>query len=210
MRRIEVLILAVVVMSIGGCKPSETQTLLEPSKALAAVLAEEAIHAAGANKRIAVITHDDSWGAPSTVEKDFDDAVEKAGFSVSTAKAAFLGDPMHRSGLGLQPEDFFEALQNATDAGVIVSFAGAPLLAPEDVTKAPHDHPPIVVVATRMLGGELGVPATADRLNNLLGAKVIQVAIVNGGSDSDPAESGKTDDAHRTFAQNFTILRQPQ
>lgn len=210
MRRIEVLILAAVVIALAGCKPSETKTLLEPNKALAVVLAEETIHAAAANKKIAVITHDDSWGPPSTVEKDFDDAVEKEGFSVSTVKAAFLGDPMHRNGLGLQPEDFFEALQNATDAGVIVSFAGAPLLAPEDVAKAPHDHPPIMVVATRMLGSELGVSSTPDRLNSLLGAKVIQVAIVNGGSDSDPAESGKTDDTHQIFAQNFTILRQPQ
>lgn len=210
MRRIEVLILAAAVVALAGCKPSETKTLLEPSKALAAVLAEETIHAAGANKKIAVITHDDSWGPPSTVEKDFDDAVQKEGFSVSTAKAAFLGDPMHRNGLGLQPEDFFEALQNATGAGVVVSFAGVPLLAPEDVAKAPHDHPPIVVVATRMLGSELGIPAAPDRLKSLLGAKIIQVAIVNAGSDAEPAGSDQTDDTHRIFAQNFAILRQPQ
>ncbi|HEX4121560.1 MAG TPA: hypothetical protein VH619_13145 [Verrucomicrobiae bacterium] len=216
MRRIErrhaawVAIGAAALMFLVGCRPNETKTLLEPSQALGPVIAEEAIRAADANKKIAVITHDDSWGPPSTVEQAFTAAVEKQGFTVFTAKAAFLGDPMHMKGLGLQANDFFEAVQNAAGAGAIVSFAGAPLVTPDDAGQLPTNHPPILVVATRNLGAELGVPAPPDRLESLLQAGIIQLAIINGPSDSDSATPPKADAIHQLFAQNYTILRQPQ
>jgi hypothetical protein len=190
---------------LAGCKPNETKTLLEPSESIAPALAEETIQAAGVNKKIAIITHDESWGPASTVEKEFTATVEKEGYSVSIAKAAFLGDPMH-GGLGLQAEDFFDAVQNAAGSGAIVSFAGAPLISPDDASKLPSDHPPILVIATRNLGEQLGIPGTPDQLASLLKAKIIQLAIVNGESDSD--SSGKTDETHQLFAKNYTILRQ--
>jgi hypothetical protein len=139
-----------------ACRPDETKTLLEPSQALGAVLAEEAMRVAGANKSIAVISHDDSWGPPSPAEQAFKAALEKQGFSAFTAKSASLGDPMGRGGVGLQPDDFLEAVQKAAGAGAIVSFAGAPLLKPEDAPRLPPGHPPILIVATRNLGGQLG------------------------------------------------------
>jgi hypothetical protein len=194
------------ILLLVGCKPNETKSLLEPSESIAPVLAEETITAAGANKKIAVITHDESWGPPSSVEKEFKAAVEKEGFTVSIAKAAFLGDPMHLKGVGLQGEDFFDAMQNAAGSGAIVSFAGAPLISPDDASKLPSDHPPILVIATRALGEQLGIPGTPDQLIALLKAKIIQLAIVNGESDSD--SSGKTDETHQLFAKNYTILRQ--
>jgi hypothetical protein len=191
---------------LAGCKPNETKTLLEPSESIAPVLAEETIKAASANKKIAIITHDESWGPPSSVENEFKSAVEKQGYAVSIAKAAFLGDPMHQKGLGLQGDDFFDAVQNAAGSGAIVSFAGAPLISPDDAPKLPSDHPPILVVATRNLGEQLGIPGTPDQLTSLLKAKIIQIAIVNGESDSE--SSGKTDETHQLFAKNYTILRQ--
>jgi len=197
---------AMVFLLLAGCRPNETKTLLEPGESIAPVLAEEVIKAAGANKKIAVITHDDSWGPASTVEKEFKAAVEKDGYSVSIAKAAFLGDPMHQKGVGLQADDFFEGVQNAAGSGAIVSFDGAPLVSPDDAGKLPNDHPPILVVATRNLGEQLGVPGTPDQITGLLKAKIIQIAIVNGGSD--PDSSGKTDETHQLFAKNYTILRQ--
>ncbi|HZM04065.1 MAG TPA: hypothetical protein VFC44_13725 [Candidatus Saccharimonadales bacterium] len=170
-------------------------------------MAEEAIHAAGANKKIAVISHDDAWGPPSTVEQAFDTAIQKQGFSASVVKSANLGDPMRRHQIGLQPDDFFEAVQKAADAGAIVSFVGAPLLTPGDIARMPSSHPPILIIATTAMGAQLGVPGNPERLASLLDAKVIQAAIVNGAS---AAASDKTDATHRLFAQNYSILRQPR
>jgi hypothetical protein len=47
-------------------------------------------------------------------------------------------------------------------------------------------------------------------LAGLLEAKIIQAAIINGGSDSAAPSSGKTDAAHELFARNYAILRPPQ
>lgn len=203
-------VLAAGLALLVGCKRNETKTLLEPSQALSSVLAEEAIRAAGTNKKIAVISHDDSWGPPSPVEQAFKDALEGQGFSVFTAKSAYLGDPMLRRQIGLQPDDFFEAVEKASDAGAIVSFAGAPLLKPEDSVRMPRAHPPIVIVATTTMGDQLGVPAPRSRLAGLLEDKIIQAAIVNGGSDSDAPSSSTTDATHKLFTRNYSILRQPQ
>ncbi len=191
-----------------ACKRNETKILLEPIQALGTVLAEEAIHAAGPNKKIAVISHDESWGPPSAAEQAFKAAVEKQGFSAFTAKAAYLGNPMGRGGVGLQADDFFEAVQKAADAGAIVSFAGAPLLGPDDAARLPASHPPILIVATKSLGDQFGVPAKPERLAGLLEAKIIQAAIVNGGSDV--PSSSQADATHELFARNYAILRQPQ
>src|SRR5512142_1477827 len=68
MRRISLLLL----LLLPGCKPNkEVQALLEPSQALAEVLAQEAVRLAGANRSITLITHDNSWGPPSTAERAF-------------------------------------------------------------------------------------------------------------------------------------------
>src|SRR5665213_928365 len=183
-------VLAVSLVALVACRPNETKTLLEPSQTLGVVMAEEAIHAAGANKKIAVISHDDAWGPPSTVEQAFDTAIQKQGFSASVVKSANLGDPMRRHQIGLQPDDFFEAVQKAADAGAIVSFVGAPLLTPGDIARMPSSHPPILIIATTAMGAQLGVPGNPERLASLLDAKVIQAAIVNGAS---AAASDKTD-----------------
>jgi hypothetical protein len=199
--------LAAALALLASCKPNETKTLLAPSRALGAVLAEEAIHAAGANKKIAVISHDESRGPLSSVEQAFKAAVEKEGFSAFTAKSAYVGNLMGRGEVGLQPDDFFEAVQNAAAAGAIVSFAGAPLLGPDDAARVPASHPPILIVATARLGEQLGVTAKGERLASLLEAKIIQLAIIDGDSDSASPPSGKTDATHQLFARYYSILR---
>jgi len=200
-------VLAAGLALLVSCKPNETNALLEPCKALGAVLAEEAIHAAGQNKKIAVISHDASWGPPSLPERTFKAALERQGFSVFTAMSANLGNSMGRGGAGLQPEDFLEGVRKAAGAGAIVSFAGAPLLNPDDAAGLPPSHPPILIVATANLGDQPGVPAKPDRLAGLLDAKIIQTAIVNGGSDPASPASGKSDSTHELFARYYAILR---
>ena len=194
---------AVFVLEFAGCTSKETQALLQPPQALGIVLAAEAARAAGAKKQVAVISPDASWGPVSTAEEAFKAALTKQGFSVVTAKSASLGDPM-RSRAGLKGADFLEALEKSGGAGAVVSFAGAPLLQPGDAGRVSAAHPPVLVVATMTLGTVPGVASDRLLLANLLQAKIIQLAIVDG---TDPAKDAKGNVTGELFAQNYRILR---
>jgi hypothetical protein len=196
---------ALLVLAFAGCTAKETQALLQPPQALGVVLADEAARAAGTKKQVAVISPDASWGPVSTAEEAFKSAMKKQGFSVVTAKSANLGDPM-RSRPGLKGADFLEALEKSGGAGAVVSFAGAPLLLPGDAGRVSAGHPPVLVAATMTLGTVPGVASDRLLLANLLQAKIIQLAIVDG---SDPAapKADKGDVTHELFAQHYRILR---
>lgn len=195
-------------LGLSACGPSKTDALLQPSQALGTVLAEEAARAAGANKTIALITPDAQWGSASLVEKALRTTLRAHGCAITLAKAAPLGDPMSRKRVGLQPSDFFDAVQNAGAAGAVVSIAGAPLLTPDGAAALKPDHPPILVVATATLGDEPGVPGNRARLESLLEAKIVQLAIVDGGEATGPS-SGPNDSLHQLFAEHYQILRPP-
>jgi hypothetical protein len=192
---------------LTSCAPKETKVLVQSSEALGAVLAEETVRAAGAQKRVAIISPA-HWGGTSIAEEAFTAALQKQGLSTFTVKSADLGDPM-RGQVGLKSVDFVEALQQAADAGAVVSFAGAPLLQPGEGARLSPGHPPVLVVATATLGKVRGVWANPEQLGRLLDAKVIQLAIVDGSPESAAQSPGKTDATHQVFAQHYLILRRP-
>ena len=142
-------------------------------------------------------------------EGAFKNALAKLGCSTIVAKSANLGDPMHRGPIGLKAADFAEALDKSTGAGAIESFAGAPRLNPSNAPRLGQDHPPVLVVATGTLGVVPGVRAEPLELAGLLEAKIIQLAIIDGGSDSPSAAPAKTDANHQLFDQHYRILRRP-
>jgi hypothetical protein len=193
---------------LPACKPKELQALLEPSRALSTVLAEEAVRLAGAKKQIALITPDASWGPPSVIEEYLKGALKKHGVTVVIAKAADVGNPMFSGQIGLKANDFFEALEKSAGAGAVISLAGAPLLKPGDAERVSPDHPPVLVVATAMQGNKMGLRSDPEQLARLLEAKVIQLAIIDGADPAAPP-AGKSDAAHALFAQNYSILRRP-
>ena len=199
---------AAVVLLLLSCTPKETKVLLGPSEALGTVLADEAARVAGARKQVAIISPDANWGAVSAAEEAFRSALKKQGFTIMTAKAANLGDPMRRSQLGLKAGDFLDALDKSADAGAIVSFAGAPLLGPGDAPRVKPGHPPVLVVATASLGNVPGIWGDPAQLARLLDAKTIDLVIVDGADPAAPP-AGKSDAAHALFAQNYSILRRP-
>ena len=129
--------LAAAVLLFLSCTPKETKVLLGPSEALGTVLAEETTRMAGAKKQVAIISPDAKWGAVSTAEEAFRNALKKQGFTVVTAKAANLGDPMRRGQLGLKAGDFLRPWTNRPMRARIVSFAGAPMLSAGDATRVP-------------------------------------------------------------------------
>jgi hypothetical protein len=201
--------LALLLFLIPACKPKEIQALLGPSQALISVLAEEAVRLAGSKRQVALITHDASWGPPSTAEEALKRALKKQGLTVVTAKAANLGNPMLSGRIGLKAADFFEALEKSAGSGVVISLVEAPLLTPDDTKRPMPDHPPVLVVATAMLGDKMGVRGDPLELAHLLDSHVIQMAIIDG---ADPTANtlGKPNPTRELFGQNYHILRQPQ
>lgn len=202
----KMLCLAALALAIAGCSPNKTQTLLQPPQALGVVLAEEAAHAAGANHQVAVISPNENWGPMSLTETTFRAAMKTKGYSIVTAKSANLGDPMKMRGVGLTGVDFIEALGQSGGVGAVVCFCGAPLLSPSDAGRVGTGHPPVLVAATIMLGTEPGVPGNRALLTNLLDAKIIQLAVIDG-PDAAAPNAGSGDATHKLFAQNYSILR---
>lgn len=203
-------LLLVFALTLGlcSCTPKKAEQLLQPAEAMGVVMADEAIEAAGSNRSVAIITHDSRWGPTSIVETKLRATLQSRGYTVTTAKAANLGDAMSMRA-GLQPADFFEAMQNAAQAGAVVSLVGPPLMGPDAASQLQPNHPPILVVATDSLGDVPEPRINHAQLESLLDAKVIQLAIVNGTDDSGASSAGKNDSAHVLFAQNYRILRQP-
>ena len=188
-----------------SCTPKQTQSLLQPSEALGTILAQETASLAAANKRVAVISPDAGWGAPSTAEEAFKRAMKQQGFDVVTAKSANLGDPMRRGQLGLKTEDFLEALEKSADAGALVSFAGAPLMKAADAAQLNPKHPPVLVLATASLGNVPGMWSDPIRLADLIDATVVELAIID--TQEPGPQIGKADATRQLFDQHYHILR---
>jgi len=190
---------------LTGCTSKEASAILQPTESLAPILVEETISAAGPNKKVAIISADTKWGPTSSIEQSFRSALKKQGFTLVDTKAASLGDPMRSGEVGLKASDFLDVLEKSSDVGAIVSFAGAPLLKQEDFAKASAQHPPVLVIATAMLGTTRGVPGDRNQFPRLLESKAVQLIIIDG---ADPAAaSAKRDSTHELFSQNFRILR---
>jgi hypothetical protein len=200
-------LLALAIPLVSGCQGKEVQALLEPSQALASVLADETIHLNRGNKQVVLITHDTSWGQPSTAEDTLRAAMKKHGVTLQTVRAN-LGNPMLSGEIGLKAADFFGALDNSGGAGALISLVGAPQLTDSDLARVRAGHAPVLVVATGSLGDKMGVRTDPVQLARLLDAKVIQLAIIDGAEPS-AAAAGKPDPKRELFAQNYRILRRP-
>jgi hypothetical protein len=204
MRRINFGLL--LLLLLPGCQPKEVQALLEPSQALGEVLAEEAVRLAGANRSITLITHDASWGPPSTAEQALRAALKRQKATLDFVKTANLGNPMLSGEVGLSAADFFETMEKSAKAGAVISLVGAPQLKEGDAARLGSTHPPVLVVATASLGDKMGVHADPLRLASLLEAKLIQLAIID--SNEPTAQPTDKQDPHRAlFAQRYRILR---
>lgn len=188
-----------------SCKPSREQTLLEPSQALGKVLAEEAVLVTGVKKQVVLIVRAGPAAGESPTEETLRSALKKSGITIVTVKAD-AGNPMMMKGQGLTATDFFGALDKSAGSGAVISLVGAPLLAPGDVVRLGSEHPPIMIVATSMLGNRIGVRNDPALLAQLLQSKTIQLAIIDG-PDLAIQATGTKDSAHETFAQNYHILR---
>jgi hypothetical protein len=194
-----------VTIGLIGCKPAASKALLQPSEALGTVLARETARLTGPKKEVAVVSPDANWGPPSTAAAAFIAELKRQGCKALPTKAVNVGDPMRSGEIGWKATDLSEVLAKFPDAGAIVSFAGAPLLKPAEVSRIGAEHPPLVVVATGSLGNAPGIPGYRSQLAMLLDSKVIQLAVIEGGDPT--AAPGQGDAAQQAFSQNYLILR---
>ncbi len=192
-------------LAVFGCGPDQTKALLQAPQALGVILAEETARAAGTNHTVGVITPDSSWGPVSAAETSFREAMGKMGYSVTTAKAANLGNPIS-FGAGLDGAEFLEALEEARGAGAVVCFGGAPLLSPSEADRVSAGHPPVLVVATMALGSVPGIASDRLVLTNLLASKIIQAAFIDG-ADASASMPANSDATHDLFARSYRIVR---
>jgi hypothetical protein len=204
MRRINLGLL--LLLLLPSCQQKEVRALLEPSQALGEVLAEEAIRLAGANRSITLITHDSSWGPPSTAEQALRTALKKQKATLDCVKAANLGNPMLSGEVGLKAVDFFETMEKSGKAGAVISLVGAPQLEEGDGARLSSRHPPVLILATASLGDKMGVHTDTVRLARLLEAKLIQLAIIDG-NDPNPQLTDKPNTHRALFAKHYRILR---
>jgi hypothetical protein len=196
-----------VAMSLTACKPKGPAGQLEATQALATVLAEEVAKAAGMTKQVVVISPGGVWGTPAPLEQAFTTALSKRGVSITATRSVDVGDPMRSGHIGLKRADFLSALDQGAGVGAIISFAGPPALGPGEAIKA--QHPPVLVVATAMLGSTAGLPGDRSQLAQLLESKIIQMAVVDA-TEQTGSSSEKADAAHELFAQHYRILRAPE
>lgn len=206
MSRLKLILFLALFALFSGCTSKEEKVMLQPAESLAPILVEETVHAAGSNRKVAIISPDSSWGPVSPVEKTFRANVQKQGFTIIDAKSAKLGDPMRSGEVGLKFQDFIDVLEKNPNVGAIVSFAGVPLLKQQDFARIPADHPPVLVVATAMLGTSPGVPGDRSQFPQLLDSKVVQVIIVDG-VDSHASSLASRDATHKLFWENYRIAR---
>jgi hypothetical protein len=201
-------LLAALPMALTSCTPKEIQAILQPSQALGAVLADETAQIAGAKKRVAIITPDANWGATSIAEKAFTAALKKQGFTIVETRTVNVGDPMKSGPIGLKSSDLLEVLKKFPDVGAVVSFAGGPIWLPAEAVNFPAEHPPVLVVAAAMLGEVPGIPTDKFKLAQMLDAKVIQLAIIDG-TESAGQNGGKASPDREQFAQHYQTMRLP-
>jgi hypothetical protein len=187
-------------LAFNACKPKAVNELSDSGAALKKVLATETAQAAHASKQVVLIVPN-AQGSAASLGPDFKAALEKKGLSVQL-RPVDLGDPMHYNDFGLKAADFLDVLQKYSGAGAIVSLVGAPLLRSSDLGKIPAGGPPVLVVATRQIGLAAGVPTSPAVLEQMVAAKIIHLAILDG-----TGSSGKPGDDYKVFDKNFRILR---
>ncbi|MEP6662650.1 MAG: hypothetical protein ABJC04_03200 [Verrucomicrobiota bacterium] len=192
----------VLLLALAACKPKGLNELSESAAALKTVFAVETAHVAGGNKQIVLLVPNAAQGPAATLREEFKTAFAKQGLTVVEIVPVDLGDPMQYRQFGLKAADFLAVAQKHPSVGAIVSLVGAPLWRATDLENLPTPHPPVLVVATRQIGLAPGVPGSSAALEQMLAAKIIQVAVVDGAGSS-----GKDDKPSKTFDRYYHFLR---
>lgn len=184
-------------------KPVEKaeQAATDASEALGQRAAEEVAQLVGNKGEIAVMSLEIGEGQAPTFVSQMDmfaRTLKRHGVRIGAVKLKPGGLTSLVLGAGLPAADYMELVQQAPNAGAIVSFVGPPSLSPEELRKFQADHPPLVVVDTF---GVLRGPT----LPAMLEAKAVALALVPLNS----VEAEKEKQQANLFDRYYRILRPP-
>lgn len=144
----------------------------QPHEALGEVLAQETIKLLGTGGKVIIIsrdTHTFPNPASDTQLKRFEQVLKKGGVKAGTLHLL----KMNPIGLMMVPPgDFLEIIKKGSDADVIVSFLGPPVLSDEQIAKLGNKRPKIIAVCS----GEM--PARIN-LKQMFDEKLLRAAVLS-------------------------------
>lgn len=135
------------------------------------VLAEQAAKSLGSGGHIVLVVPDTSvfrWPGPEAQLKAFHRALRKANVSVGMTNVVKL-DPGRL--VRVNAEDFFNWLHKLSEADVVVSLLGPPILTAEQRAKLAGRHARVIAVCAGEMPKQVNLPALFD--DNLLHVAIV-------------------------------------
>lgn len=155
--------------SVGEAPPRLDR---RPQMALGQALAEEAIKLLGNGGRVTLIARDTSTvknPASDWQVKAFSDTLRRAKLAVTATNFVQL-DPLRV--VRVPPGEFFAAIKKNSEADVVASLLGPPMLNNDDIGRLGERRPHIVAVCSSSMLGQMN-------LKELFGQNLLHLAIIN-------------------------------
>jgi hypothetical protein len=143
-----------------------------PHEGLGQAVAQEAIKLLGSGGRVVLIARDTAtFVNPATDAQlnSFVRTLKRSGARIGATNLIKL-DPLRV--MSVPPGDFFQILKKGSDADVVVSFLGPPILSDEQAGKLGNRAPKVVAVCSE------GIPSEAN-LKRLFEQKMLQTAMIS-------------------------------
>lgn len=173
----------------------------DASEALGQRAAEEIARLVGNKGQIAVLSLDIAPGqAPTFVSQMemFARTLKRHGVKIGATKLMPGGLTSLVLGTGLPARDYMALVQQAPDAGAIVSFVGPPDLSPQELAELQAKCPPLVVVDTFGVLKGRGLPAMIEQ-------KAVALAFIPLNSTEVEAQKKQA----TLFDRYYRVLRPP-
>jgi hypothetical protein len=194
---------AVAVMIVAAVRlylfftPHPSRPDVRAHEELGRVLAAEALELCGGEGRIVMIGREISEFEVPVAEaqiRAFQAAIKKAGRPAPTFRRVKV-DPLRT--LAVPVAEFFEAIRQAKETDVIVSFLGPALLTAEQISKLGPKPPKVIAVCPDGLWARVDLHAVFEQ-------KLLVTAVVS----RPGAPANPTGDARHAFAQMFQVINQ--
>lgn len=155
---------------------------LRPHEALGEVLAQEALKQLGSGGRVFLMQRDIALypnPAAAAQVRAFQRALRRAGVAVAGTNVVKI-DPLRL--VGAPPAEFFQLLKKASEADVIVSFLGPPVLNADQLARLSGKTPKVIAVCSGAMPNQVNLKRAYEA--KLLHTAVLSRVEVSGNSPS--------------------------
>ena len=169
----------------------------KPHEALGQVAAEEALKLLGSGGKLTVITRDTSIFKMPALDaqlRSFRSTIKKAGQNVAATKLIEV-DPLRL--VAMPSGDFTVLIGKQSEADVIVSFAGPPLLSAEQLAQLGASRPKVVAVCSGAMPVQINLKAVFEK-------QLLHAAIISRNNPAPGRPSSR--EARSTFEQFFSVV----